>query len=95
MDEFVDVIGSAGLRSSQLANLLVNVRESFFGSDVLLDLLIDTDVEGEHLVVLLQGQLSLGVGGDVGAVVDGESLQASLSGHRVIALNGAIAGTKR
>ena len=69
--------------------------ESFLGAQLLLDLLVDADVEAEHLVVLLQGQLSLGVGGDVGAVVDGESLQASLSGHRVVALNGAIAGTKR
>jgi len=49
------------------------------------------DVKAEHLVVFLQGELCFGVGSDVGSVVDGESLQPTLSGHGVVPFNGTVA----
>ena len=91
MDEFVDVIGSAGLRSSQLANLLVNVWKRFFGTQILLHFLVDADVKAEHFVILLQGQLGFGIWSNVRAVIDSETFHTTLGRNSVVPFDGTVA----
>ena len=91
MDEFVDVIRSAGLRSSQLANLLVNVWKRFFGTQILLHFLVDADVKAEHFVILLQGQLGFGIWSNVRAVIDSETFHTTLGRNSVVPFDGTVA----
>ena len=75
---------------NQLADLFVDVRKSFFAGQIFSNFFVDPDVEREHLVVLLQGELGLGVRSNVGLVVDGESFHSTLRRNRIVILDWAV-----
>ena len=66
------------------------MRKGLFCADVFLHLFVDPDVEAEHFVVLLQGELGLGIWSDVRSVIDGESLQTTLTGDGVVTRDRAV-----
>ena len=77
---------------SQLGDLLVDVREGLLAAHALPQRDVVAQVELEHLVKVLAGQLGLGVEGDVVAGVDGVALHALLRGDRVEVGDGAVPG---